>query len=447
MSENPLEDALSARSPKRDLTRPVIDALRAYQALEDADAVRVTLAVAATSGLGDEPIWLQLVGSPSSGKSEMIAMLRDVVDGRIGEVTVAGMLGWHGRGKTGRPTGLLARIGDGHRLVTITDFSTVIADSDRNRRAQLFSFLRTVYDGYAIREINTAPEPLEWEGRLTIVSAVTPQIDHFSAHADALGPRWLYCRVSELSPANRRRATQLARQHADKKAGLRAELRAHARTAVRTARDHLDVDISEIEGNRLDDAAIVATLGRADVPRDGYGKREICGEVTREEPPRMAIMLALLFRGLRGLGVPQRQCLRITTRCALDSMPNTRRKVLGVLADGETLNTSAVARRVDVDRKVVRFALEELELLGAVAGARISRAAAVAEDVDHPDAREVRTRNWRLSGEDGELVARVFQGVRRNVEEHHTSPHTYTQTDHGSSHGETGRGAAERSKQ
>ncbi len=241
-------------------------------------------------------------------------MLRDVADGRIGEVTVAGLLGWTGS-KNGKVSGLLARIGDGNKLVTITDFSTVLADSDRGRRATLFSFLRTLYDGYVIREINTAPRPLEWEGRLTIISGVTPQIDAFSAHADALGPRWMYCRVPELSRDDRKRAASLARKHASRKEHLRANVRKLASAAIEQGRRHLDVEITEVDGDWLDDGAIVATLGRADVPRSGYGRREITGEVTREEPPRVAIMLAVLFRGLRRVGGAA--AIRTTDRAAV----------------------------------------------------------------------------------------------------------------------------------
>ena len=418
---DPLEDALSAKPPSRDLTQPVIEALRRYQAIEDTDAIRVTLAVAVTAYLSDEPLWLQLVGGPSSGKSEAIAMLRDVADGRIGEVTVAGLLGYSGSGKNAKATGLLTRIGDGDRLVTITDFSTVLADSDRGRRAALFSFLRVLYDGYATREING--QLLEWRGRLTIVSGVTPQIDAFSAHADALGPRWMYCRVPELDREQRQRAARLAREHASAKEQLRAEVRRLATAAVECGREHLDVQITDVDGGWLDDGAIVATLGRADVPRSGYGAREITGEVTREEPPRMAIMLAILFKGLRALGVPQRSARRIALRCAVDSIPLTRRRALEALKDGEVINGSEIARRVNADRKVMRFALEELQLLGVAASERRLRPGEKAGNGDDDDdERDRRPRDWMLHGEDGKLVSRVLGEAGRSVESLSPSP-------------------------
>jgi hypothetical protein len=388
-----------------DLTEPVIDALAKYQHLEDTDHVRVALAVAATSQLDDEPLWLQIVANASSGKSEDIAMLGDVTAGRLVEFTQAGLLGWAGGTSKGHPTGLLSRLGDGSHLVTITDFSTVLADSDRGRRDQLFALLRPLYDGYINRDLGSAPKLLEWSGRLTIVSGVTPHIDNFSAHTDALGPRWLYVRVPELSGEGRRKAATLSRQWASRKRQIRAQVRAGATVAVQEGRARAErVEVDNETGEEIIDGAIVCSLGRASVPRDGYGRREICGEVSREEPPRLAGMLTLLYRGLVGVGVPTAESPRIMLRAAVDSMPLTRRKVLGALADGEVLSTVEVAHRAGCDRKVARFALEELELLGAVGDAAADTEAERAE-----------RHEWHLAGEDGKLAGEVLKRVGRNV--------------------------------
>jgi hypothetical protein len=422
-----------------DVTQDVIKAVGAYQEINDTTPLRVALAVGATSVLPGEPLWLQLVGAPSSGKSEAISMLSAAVDGRIADVSLPGLLGWTG-GAKGRPTGLLARIGDGDRLVTITDFSTILADSDRGRRAALFSFLRVMYDGYVIREIGSAPQPLEWRGRVTIISGVTPQIDAFSAHADALGPRWLYCRVPDLTAEQRKRAGATARQRINGKRELREYAQAAAAAAVQYARERvMDVEINDVDGDWLDDAADVATLVRSDVPRDGYGAREINGPVTREEPPRMAIMLAQLFRGLVALGVTNRVTRHITVRCALDSTPLTRRRALAALSTGEVLNTSGVAAAARLDRKVARFALEELEALGFVSSSRAPRfldeRARAEEEADEEDPRHRRlTRNWMVAGDYGKTAVKLLEEVGRCVESIHTSPPSTVPPGYGSAH-------------
>jgi hypothetical protein len=416
---------LAAADVGDDLSGAVIDAIRRYQVVEDTDFLRVALAVAATAHLDGEPLWLQIVGSPSSGKSEAISMLRDTVDGRVGEITSAGLLSWAG-GAKGHPVGLLARVGDGKRLATISDFSTILGDADRKTRAQLFSNLRVVYDGYLIREHGSAPRPLVWEGRLTLISAVTPQIDAFSSYADALGPRWLYVRVSEPSRCNRKRASDSARTYAGSKENLRADARAQALRAVTNARNRIGaVEVNDIDGDLLSDAAIVATLIRSDVPRDGY-TRLVTGEVVREEPYRMVTMLVALYRGLKALGLHNIDARRITMRCAIDSAPLTRRRVLDVLRDGEIMSTKAVAQKLCADFRVAKIALEDLELLGVVEGERVGKA----PKDEAEEQTDRRTREWKLAGDDGKLVARVLEGVSRKVGSIHTSPPSNARASH-----------------
>jgi hypothetical protein len=86
------------------------------------------------------------------------------------------------------------------------------------------------------------------------------------------------------------------------------------------------------------------------------------------------------------------------------------RKTEEVVRDRIETNTSDVAPRIDVDRKVVPFAPEELKVLGAAAGAQTAPLEPFADDY-HPDAREVRTSGWRLGGGDEELAAPGFKSA------------------------------------
>jgi hypothetical protein len=38
---------------------------------------------------------------------------------------------------------------------------------------------------------------------MTFLAACTPAIDHYSSHADALGPRWLYWRLPDRNAATK----------------------------------------------------------------------------------------------------------------------------------------------------------------------------------------------------------------------------------------------------
>lgn len=401
--------------------------LRAYLALDDVGHILFALAIAVGARLDGDPLWGLIVGPPSGGKTETIRALDDVADEHLDEISAAGLLGWlPGRGK-GRPIGLLARR-PGAVFATIGDLSTMLAMSDRGGRDQLYALLRRAYDGRVVRELGNAPEPLRWEGRLTLLAAVTPAIDRYASHADALGPRWLFTRLPHTDDRQRREATRKAREGGVPLAEHRRRVRqstteivteAVARAAGITVPDQL--------GAAIDDAAIVTCFGRADVPRDGYGRREIIGMPTIEEPPRLAGQLDKLARGLLALGLPEETAAALCRRAALDSMPLERRACLEALAAGEPLAQNEVARRAGCDRNVARRTLEDLAAIGI---------ATYEEDEDD------RRGPWYLTGENAPTIARLIranQVVPKSVTQPPIPPKTEKSVTH---FGTTSNGAA-----
>jgi hypothetical protein len=377
--------------------------LRTWQHLPDPAHIIATLAAAATRNATGEPCWLLMVAPPSSGKTETARLLDDTTDARLNEVTAAGLLSWSkGKAKTVKPTGILARIGS-QALVTFGDLSSLLATSDRGGRDQVFGLLRKAYDGHVTRDIappNGADtdQQLEWSGRLTVVACVTGAIDRYAAHADQLGPRWLQVRIAERTTEQKRRAAQLARR------SDLASHRAEARKAVGELLAQLPTQLPDLPdeiADEIEDAALVTTWGRAAVPRNGYGRRDIEDVPVIEEPMRLVQQLGAIARGVLALGLPATAAAAITRRLALDSMPATRHAVLAALATGEVLSTAGCARAANLDRKVCRMALEELAAIGVVENDRN-------DEEDDP----VGVVNWRLSGEDGAVITDVFEAHR-----------------------------------
>jgi hypothetical protein len=377
--------------------------LRTWQHLPDPTHIVAALATAATRNLDGEPCWLLMVAPPSSGKTETARLLDDTADARLNEVTAAGLLSWSkskGKNVKPKPTGVLARAGS-QALVTFGDLSSLLATSDRGGRDQVFGLLRRAYDGHVTRDIappNGADtdEQLEWSGRLTVVACVTGAIDRYAAHADQLGPRWLQVRIAERSTEEKRRASQLARR------GDLAAHRAAARKTVAELLSRLPDDLPELPDNiadEIEDAALVTAWGRAAVPRNGYGRREIEGIPIVEEPMRLVQQLTGIARGVLALGLPATAAAAIARRLALDSMPEARRAVLQALATGEVLSTSGCARQANLHRHVARMALEDLAAIGVVANNRQDE-----ETDDHEG-----VVNWALTGDDGVIITDVFE--------------------------------------
>lgn len=396
----------------------LVDLARAYQDIPDPGHLLVVLATAAVRDLDDDPTWLLLVAPPSSGKSEAVRALDTCADAHLDDVTAAGMLSWRS-GKKPTPTGVLTRVGE-RALVTFGDLSTLLADSDRGRRDAAFALLRKAYDGHVVRDLGTAPEPLEWRGKLTVVGAVTGIIDNYSAHSDALGPRWVYYRMPERDEAAKRRAAVLARRGGLK--GHRQALAQKIAQVVYEARPRAaTVDIGDDLHAAVEDAALVTCWGRGSVPRHGYGRREIDGLPVVEEPPRVIRQLLGIARGLLALGLSEALVQILVRRVAVDSMPASRALVLRALTLTSG-STASVAREVDIDRKVARFRLEELELIGAVDGVRIGE-----DPVDEEADRRLCT--WSLAASnEGEVVRTVFESWINDNKRWDEVWSTYTQT-------------------
>ena len=381
----------------RDSLPELIAQYARYVHLPDYDVVTFATGIAVTAHMKGDPTWGSIIAAPSSAKTETVRLLGDTADEEMDEITAAGLLSWL-PGKTARETGLLARH-KGRVFATIADLSTILATSDRGMRDVLFSLLRRAYDGQVVRELGGAPRPLRWQGRLTLLAAATPLIDHYSSHTNALGPRWIYFRLPDLAAPDARRAAQAARRHTDVLDARRAEARATAARVVRSAANRLcTVETPAWVGTAIDDAALVACAGRATVERWGYGKREITALPSRESPARLAGQLHRLAHALLALGVDPATAAALSRRVALDTVPETRRVVLATLAGGEALTTSQVARRAACHRHVAGFALEELAAIG------VAIDASGRTETDHSRARA----QWRLDGPDAPLITHVF---------------------------------------
>ncbi len=414
----------------------LFECLRAYLHLETVDHVLFALAVAVAARLdGGDPLWGLIIGPPSSGKTEAVRMLDSVADEHPDEVTAPSLLSWpRGTAKDPKPVGILARL-PSPGLLTVADFSTVLATSDRGGRDQLFALLRRAFDGAVSRDLGNSPRPLTWRGRLTLLAACTPIIDSYSSHADALGPRWLYCRV-DAQDTDTKRATGRKALSAGR-LGQRRSRAAHlAAGIVRDALARVPTALDTAMGEQILDAAIVACYGRAAVEREGYGRREISSMAVIEEPPRLTGQLDLLARALLGLGMDADDAVALCRRCALDSIPLARRRAMTVLAQFGEATQSTVANLAGCDRKVAKMALEELAAIGV---------AIESDDADDSGDGKASfaARPWALDhGAAGVLIRRVVlehercSVVGRKVGSTPPSPPSKSMPSYFSSHGE-----------
>jgi len=350
----------------------VIMAVRRYLDVtwQEAAYLKVALAVAVAKALPDEePLWVILAGASGSGKTEAIRLPALVADGRVDELTRAGLLSWTS-GTKARRTGLLTRVPQ-VAFATISDFSTIVTMGDREARARMFGLLRVVYDGRVYRSIGGQPshgdDELEWEGHLTLLAGATNAIDTHLSFEAALGERWLLFRVGE-SDAERSRQRAVFTTERRRVPELRRHAQQLAAELIRQARTRIPASLSDESRDRIVDAAVLCANARTGVMFEGTGRYRVpSGLPIPEEPTRLTGQLYRFARCLLALGLDEHEATTLTVQAACDSVPLARFRALQAVAATDSATVSSVWRAIGRgNRWGAIWELDALEAIGMV---------------------------------------------------------------------------------
>lgn len=340
----------------------VIAVFRRWLYLPDISQLLAVLAAVTANLMPGDPVWLLVVGPPSSGKSELVQALdRLAFTFTAGVLTEASLLSGTPQKDTvrGAKGGLLRQIGD-FGILTLKDFTSVLSMA-RDARAMLLAALREVYDGAWTRHVGAdGGRELAWRGKLGLIAGVTPTIATHHAVMSTMGERFVLIRMDGGDGETQaKRALQ--------QAGSEAEMRRELSAAVAGLFAHLDLSVAPTplcreDQDRVVTLASLAARARSAVDRDSY-KREIEQIPAPEAPARLAKVLSRLFIGLLVLGVDRAEAWQVITAIALDSIPALRRLLLRqlALADGWT-ETSVVAAQCGYPTTTTRRSLEDLNV-------------------------------------------------------------------------------------
>ena len=342
-----------------------VQVFRRWLYLPDPGHLLVAIAtVAANRGPG-EPVWLLVVGGPSSGKTETIAAMAGEPDVHAAAImTEAGLLsGTPKRERAGDASGgLLRSIGD-FGIISVKDFGSVLS-MNRDTRAALLAALREVFDGSWTRHIGTdGGRTLTWHGKVGLVGGVTSAIDTHHAVMASLGERFVLFRLPELNDEEQGRQ---ALDGVGAEATMRAELSGAVRQVLGTVEpDALTRKPGAAQRDRLVALASLTARCRSAVERDSYS-REIELVMMREGPARLAKTLLQLLNALRAIGTDDRTAWPLVAKVALDCIPPIRlAAVRDTLGAGET-STADLATRLGLPTQTARRSLEDLAAHGVL---------------------------------------------------------------------------------
>jgi hypothetical protein len=338
--------------------------------LSDTTPILAVLGTVAANFLDGDPVWLGLVGPPSSAKTEILnstSRLPHVVQAAI--LTPAGLLSGTPKKQRekGAKGGLLQQIGD-FGMVALKDFGSILSMRP-DVKAEVLAAMREVYDGAWTRHLGTdGGRTLSWKGKVGLIFGATGVIDSHYSVIGAMGDRFLLCR---LAPIAEGQFGQALKHVGSANAQMRGAL-AEAVEQLFAERKPNPRAISESEIKRLDKVISLVVRLRAPVERDRYS-REIEAIYGAEGTARIGLMLERLLAGLDVLGVERERALAVIEAVAMDSVPPLRRRAYEYLeryAEQKPLSpaveTAEVAKNLGLPTNTVRRALEDLAAYGLV---------------------------------------------------------------------------------
>lgn len=302
----------------------------------DLQAIRIVLGTAKAHYLDiGDPAWLFVVAPPGTGKTTTSIMsacgLPEVVS--LGDVSENTFLSGFYKHKE---PGVLEKLGKtteegntfitkGNALFLLKDFTTVLS-MHRQKRAAILSQLREIHDGEFKRTFGTGETKI-WQGRVTIIAAVTPILDRHYSIFTTLGERFLQVRWHRPNSSE-------AGEWAIRQQGNEAEIQEGLQEAVKEIFEQSSKDAPALGVRmirRIASFAEVIAIARTHVFRESYGDRDIEYVPEPEANTRIAKGLAAIARGIAALNQRKRvaeEDLQDALRVGLDCLPEVRRKLL-----------------------------------------------------------------------------------------------------------------------
>jgi hypothetical protein len=329
----------------------------------DLDALDAMLAAAAVERLDGDPVWLLIISGSGNAKTETVQALSGIGATVVSTITSEGALlsATSKRERAKDATGgLLQEIGD--RGVLVVKDVTSILSMNRDLRAQVLGAFREIHDGSWVRKVGTdGGRSLPWSGRIAVIGAVTTAWDQAHAVIASMGDRFVLVRVD--STTGRQAAGRKAIGNTGVEERMRAELAA-AVAGVLAGMETTGITLTEEETDLVLAAADLVTLARTGVEYDYKG--DVVDAHAPEMPTRFAKELTQIIRGAVAIGIERHEALRLAIRCARDSMPPLRLKVIDDLARDPGSTTGDVRRRVNKPWHTVDRQLQALHMLGVL---------------------------------------------------------------------------------
>jgi hypothetical protein len=364
-------DAKSERTPP---LQGVIDLVSGWLSLPDPAVFELTLAAYVANRIPGCPVWLMIVGGPSSGKTEPIISLLTspyIVSGAT--LTEAALLSGTSKKDIGRNAtgGLLRQIGN-FGVLLLKDFTSALSMKADVFNAVLAAF-REIYDGSWTRLLgNDGGQTLEWTGKMGLIAAVTSAIDSRHGVMTSVGERFLFYRLPPVD------ALKQAAQ-AGAVSGFEKQMHEEIAASVRTFVSGIDYEnapsLSQADQEWLIPLATLVVTCRSTVDRN-VRSHEVELIHQPEAPARLMKVLGQMVRALELIGVSSGRVRQLVVKLGIDCLPPVRGLVFNHLTSGASTVDEIAAAIGNYSRSTVLRSLGDLSCHGIVEEVSDARAKA-----------------------------------------------------------------------
>ena len=332
----------------------------------DLDALRAVLAVAHSHYDDGDPVWAFIIGASGSGKTSIcinaISQWPRVLI--MSDITPKAFLPG---GKDGATVGILETMGS-TGILAFKDFTTILSQREDDRRV-ISSQLREIWDGSYSR--NSGARRADWQGKVTVLAAVTPAIERSWSVGRELGERFMQIRWS--SPRDSVKTASMAADQRGLENIIYGQTKKLSSDFFKAAAPpkYKTPHFSKCRQMRIHHLSAAIAQLRTHVIRDSHGKREIIDVTSTEEPTRISKSLStisrhhsLLFRKT----LVDDDDVAIAVKVGLDSVPLTRSKLVHSIPLDAKIDIATICHFTGMPRSTVVWHLEELIALKVLNG-------------------------------------------------------------------------------
>ena len=345
------------------------------QSLED--CIAVSMAVHISSVLDGEPLWLYVVGSPSSGKSTLCELL--------------GSDETHSRALS-KFTGLVSGCRQGTHLIpmlqgkcVIVKDGTLLLESNPQQLSNVYGELRDLYDGSLNAEYRNGVSASFSNISFSMLIGITERI--YSLNMAALGERFLHCKLETTRETETERnhkaiqsvfsATSRTVLEGNEAGDSRSFPKQRAYTAGFLSYLHMKIRSDEVlrPGYTRADADLIQALAdmiacsRAQAPRVReygspsellYDARPEASTRVVKQLSRLALCLCYVF----GVKEITPTICRLLTKVALDTAYSRQHTIIRTVALSHGLTRTAISSLTNIPLESISRRIDDLISLG-----------------------------------------------------------------------------------